>query len=81
VIQARRRDERAWQLQCAIATAAAQTEQGQDYVQTLWAALQDSGTASDDDGAAEAEAAEIEQAQAQARLDGLVRQVKVSRDE
>jgi hypothetical protein len=79
MIQARRRDERAWQLQCAIATAAAQTEQGQDYVQTLWAALQDSGTASDD-RAAEAEAAEIDQAQAQARLDGLVRQVTVSRD-
>jgi outer membrane murein-binding lipoprotein Lpp len=52
-----------------------QTEQGQDYVQTLWAALQDSGTASDD-RAAEAEAAEIDQAQAQARLDGLVRQVR-----
>jgi hypothetical protein len=77
VIRARQREERAWALHCATATAVAGTEQGQAYLETLWEQLQAASPAAPD---SDAEAAEIEQAQAQARLDGLVRQVKVSRD-
>ena len=64
---------------CAVASAVAGTKDGQEYLETLWEELRASAPDADLDPAAEA--AEVEQAQAQARLDGLVRQVKVSRDE
>jgi alkylhydroperoxidase family enzyme len=79
VIRAREREERAWALKCAIATAAAGLPDGQQYLEDLWEHLR--ASVPDDEVDPDREAAEIEQAQAQARLDGMVRQVKVSRDD
>jgi hypothetical protein len=76
VLQAAEREARAWALHCALAPTYAETEEGREQISRLWEALTPPEPA---DPAAEAAA--IEQAQAQARLDGLVRQVKVSRDE